>query len=198
MSVFGSCWETWYFVVCKQICACNNEMDKILSQTLGAFHPSHSSYKWIAAILLCGKDSTTLQIRIVSGLWVCRRLWRLKVNIRWNSLHFRKQNICANKLDVQETDLSFTLFNGCWSNFSRCRFTYGRYSRTHSLGFGDWSIHSVPNRRDGPNREPQGNPSAVAKPNMHISISIKHTKVIPTNIHHIPSNTTHSGPGAML
>ena len=59
-------------------------------------------------------------------------------------------------------------------------------------------FHSVPNRTDGPKREPWGNPSAVVKPNMHNSIPIKHTNVIPTDIDHIPSNTTHSGSGAML
>ena len=47
-------------------------------------------------------------------------------------------------------------------------------------------------------RESLGNPSAVVKPNMDNSIPIKHTNVIPTNIDHIPSNTTHSGSGAML
>ena len=41
-------------------------------------------------------------------------------------------------------------------------------------------------------------PSAVVKPNMHDPIPIKHTNVIPTNIDHIPSNATHSGPSAML
>ena len=30
MSVFGSYWETWYFAVCEQACACFNKMDKIL------------------------------------------------------------------------------------------------------------------------------------------------------------------------
>ena len=59
-------------------------------------------------------------------------------------------------------------------------------------------FHSVPNRTDGPKREPRGNPSAVVKPNMHNSIPVKHTNVIPTNIDHIPSNTTHSGSSAML
>ena len=34
-------------------------------------------------------------------------------------------------------------------------------------------FHSVPNRTDGPKREPRGNPSAVVKPNMHNSIPIK-------------------------
>ena len=59
-------------------------------------------------------------------------------------------------------------------------------------------FHSVPNRTDVPMREPCGNPSAVVKPNMHNPVPIKHTNVIPTNIDHIPSNTAHSGPGAVL
>ena len=46
--------------------------------------------------------------------------------------------------------------------------------------------------------EPQGNPSAVVKPNLHNPIPIKHTNVIPTNTDYIPSSTTHSGPSAML
>ena len=59
-------------------------------------------------------------------------------------------------------------------------------------------FHSVPNRTDGPKREPRRNPSAVVKPDMHNHIPIKHTNAIPTNIDHIPSNTAHSGSSAML
>ena len=59
-------------------------------------------------------------------------------------------------------------------------------------------FHSVPNRTDGSKREQSGNPSVVVKPNMHNSIPIKHTNVIPTNIDHISSNTTHSGSSAIL
>ena len=51
MSVFGSYWETWYFVVCEQACACSNKMDIILWQKLGEFHLLHSSYKWTSALL---------------------------------------------------------------------------------------------------------------------------------------------------
>ena len=58
--------------------------------------------------------------------------------------------------------------------------------------------HSVRNRTDGPKREPWLHPSADVKPNTHNSIQIKHTSVIPTNIDHIPSNTTHSDSSAML
>ena len=42
-----------------------------------------------------------------------------KVNFGWNSVHFRKPNICASKLDVQETNLSFTQFYGRFSNLAR-------------------------------------------------------------------------------
>ena len=59
-------------------------------------------------------------------------------------------------------------------------------------------FHSVPNRTDGPKREPLGKPSAVVKPNMHNTIPIKHINVIPTNIDHIPPHTTHSNPSAVL
>ena len=59
-------------------------------------------------------------------------------------------------------------------------------------------FHSVPNRTDGPKREPRRNPSAVVKPNMHNTIPIKHTNVIPTNIDHIPPNATPSDPSALL
>ena len=43
-----------------------------------------------------------------------------------------------------------------------------------------------------------GNLSAVVKSNMHNPIPIKHTNVIPTNMDHIPSNTTNSGSSALL
>ena len=59
-------------------------------------------------------------------------------------------------------------------------------------------FHSVPNKTDGPKRELLGNPSAIVNTNMHNSIPIKHTNVIPTNIDHIPSNTKNSDSSAML
>ena len=59
-------------------------------------------------------------------------------------------------------------------------------------------FHSELNRTEGPKREPRRNPSAIVKANMHNPIPIEHTNVIPTNIDHIPSNTTHSGSSAML
>ena len=59
-------------------------------------------------------------------------------------------------------------------------------------------FHSVPNRTDGPKREFRGNPLQATKPNTHNPIQFKDTNVIPTNLDHIPSNTMHSGAGAMF
>ena len=61
-------------------------------------------------------------------------------------------------------------------------------------GFGDRSI----SLRTEQKREPWWNPSATVKPDMHDPIPVKHTNVIPTNIDHIPPNTTHPSPSALL
>ena len=53
---------------------------------------------------------------------------------------FRKSHVRANKLDVQETDFSFTQFYRSWSNVSRRRFTHGWNPRSWSLGFGCRSV----------------------------------------------------------
>ena len=86
------------FMVCEQTCTRGHKIDKILWQTLGAFDLVHSSYKWIPTILLCGKHSTTMPSRIISQFWFCKRSRRLKINIRWTLMHFRKSNIRAKKL----------------------------------------------------------------------------------------------------
>ena len=59
-------------------------------------------------------------------------------------------------------------------------------------------FHSVPNKIEQPKEKLRWNPLQATKPNMHNPIQFKHTNVIPTNIDHIPSNTMHSGPSAML
>ena len=63
-----------------------------------------------------------------------------------------------------------------------------------------WLKYFIPYRTEqmDPRESYGGDPSAVLKPIMHNSIPIKHTNVIPTNIDHIPSNTTYSGSSAML
>ena len=100
-------------------------MDQSLWQTLITFDLKHSSHMRIQTMLSCGKYSPTMQMKIVSGFWICWRSGRLKINIRWTLVHFRKTHVRAHKLDVQETNFSFTQFYISWNNFSRCRFTHG-------------------------------------------------------------------------
>ena len=54
------------------------------------------------------------------------RIWRFEINIGVASYAFSwSHTFVSNKLDVQETDFSFTQFYGSWNNFSWCRFTDG-------------------------------------------------------------------------
>ena len=59
-------------------------------------------------VVSVGNTAQQCRLGFVSRLWFCRRPWRLKINIRWTLVHFRKSNIRTNKLDVQETDISLT------------------------------------------------------------------------------------------
>ena len=60
--------------------------------------------------------------------------------------------------------------------------------------------HSSPNKTNKIKdvRESCGNLSANIPPNMRQQIPTKHTNLDLTNIDHVPSNGTHSGPSAML
>ena len=157
--------------------------DKRLARLISYIHHTSEYQQY------CNLGNTAQQCRL--GLF--QESERLKINIRRTSVKFRKSHACANKLDVQETDFRFAQFYRSWNHFSRCRFRHGRFSRSHSLGFVDWSISfRTEQNRWTQEREPRRNPSAGVKPNMHNPIRI------PTNVGHIPSNTTHSGPGAVL
>ena len=157
LSLWNAC--TWLvlddlLVVRKQTCSCSHEMDWSLWQTCSAFDLQHSSHMLIHTKLLCGKHGTTMQIRIVSRFWFCGRPWRLKINIRKTLMHFRKSNICTNKLDVQETDISLTQLDRSWTYFS--------VDWILALDLWDLVIevfHSSPNQINKTKdvREPQGN-----------------------------------------
>ena len=97
----------------------------------------------------------------------------------------------------KKTDFSSTQFYRSWNHFSRCRFTHGQYSRFHSPGFGDWSIPFRTEQHRWTQERATENPPAMVKSNMHNTVPTKHTKVIPTNIDHTPSNTKNSDSSAM-
>ena len=67
-----------------------------------------------------------MQIGTVSGLWLCGRSWRFGVLFWRNIMCFRKSYICSNKLDVQETNISFSQFN----RICRSIMHYTSYLRT--------------------------------------------------------------------
>ena len=60
----------------NKLCSCDHKMDQSMWQTFSTFDLLHSSHMWIQTMLLCGKHSTTMQIRIVSKFWFSRRPWR--------------------------------------------------------------------------------------------------------------------------
>ena len=92
-----------------------------------------------------GYTAQQCRLGLFQGSDFCRRPWRLEIDIRWTPVHFRKPNICANKLDVQETDLSLTQFNGSW-DFSWRRFTHGWISALELWVFVIEVFHSSPNQ----------------------------------------------------
>ena len=57
-------------------------MDQSLWQTLGSFDFVHQQRERVQTMLLCVKNSTTMQVGAVSKLSFCRRFWRLKVHLR--------------------------------------------------------------------------------------------------------------------
>ena len=47
-----------------------------------------------------GNTTQHCRLHLFSGLWFCRRSWRLKINLRRTFVHIRKSYICSNQLDV--------------------------------------------------------------------------------------------------
>ena len=145
---------------------------KILWQTLDAFDLLHSSFTWIPAIFSMG--NTAQHCRLV---------------------FFQDSDFAGDLEDSKSTSGGLSCIFGS-QTFASLRWmckkqTSVSHSSAEAVIIYLEVFHSVPNRTDGPKRQPQGNPSAVVKPNMHNSDQIKHTNVTPTNIDHIPSNTTH-------
>ena len=103
-------------------------------------------------------------------------------------MHFRKS---PDQLDVQEANFSFILVLMqvyTWTVFPLLLF--GIRCSKYVMPFRT--------RLNNPQEELRGDSLQATKPNTHNFIQFKHTNVIPTDIDHIPSNTIHSGAGAML
>ena len=57
---------------------------------------------------------------------ILRGILRTQNPLLEDIVHFRKSYICSNKLDVQETNFSFTQFNRIRNHFLGCRIKDGR------------------------------------------------------------------------
>ena len=141
MLKLGTYWDTRHSLVSKQTCSTCLNVDKSLWQTIGKIDFIHSSHKRFPTTLSCGE---ALQTGFLSRLW---RSWGLKINLARSLVYFRKSHVCANKLDVQETDFSFTQFYVSWNSFSRCTFTHGWYSQLLIFGICFFDVfHSSQNQ----------------------------------------------------
>ena len=110
--------ETRLSMVCKQTCTSSHKMDQSSWQTLGSLDLVHSSYKWIKAILSCGKYSTSMQTGTVSGLWLCKRSWRLKIEFGWNLCIFGSvRNKLQNHTAPQKVKLFLLMQDYAWMEF---------------------------------------------------------------------------------
>ena len=172
-------------------------MDKILWQTLGAFDLLHSSHKWISAMWSCVKtqhDNADLDYF---------KTLILQETLKTQSQHQEEfypfsevtrlcqQVWCArNRLQIRtvlqklKSFLSMQVY--AWTVFPL------------SLGFGGWSISFRTEQNWWIEERATGKPVGRCQAKHAQPIPIKNTNVIPTNIDHTPSNTTHSDPRAML
>ena len=91
-------------MVCEQTCSCGLKIDKSLWRTFGAFDLVRSSHMWIQANCYVGNTTQQCRLGLFQDSDFCTGSWGFKVNIRGDSVHFGKSNICANKLDVHKTD----------------------------------------------------------------------------------------------
>ena len=199
MSILGSYWKTWFRksvnklvrVVTKWFKAC----DKRLARLISHIHLTCEFRQYCYV----GTHSTTMQIRIVSRFWFCVRLWRLKINIRWTLMHFRKSNICANKLYVQETDISLTQLNRSWGSFSGCRFTLDGIPALDLRDLVIEVFHSPLNQINKyKDQESQGNRSRNTTRYMKNPNPTKHVNLDLNDVDYVPSNAKFSRFGAML
>ena len=100
MLILGTYWTTRYSMVSDETCTINHKMDQSLWQTPESIDFVHSSYMWIQTILSCGKHCKSMEVGTVSGLWLCRRAWRPKIDLRRNYVHIWKSHVRSRKLDT--------------------------------------------------------------------------------------------------
>ena len=101
-------------------------------------------HEWLPPMLSCGQCGSTLSTAVISRFRLCRRSWRLKINIRRIFVHFWKSNICTNQLDVQEANVSVAQLYWVRTHIVGCWFAFGRFTCAWLVEFGHWSAGNGP------------------------------------------------------
>ena len=201
MRVYGAHWQTWHLGPWANLLVRQRNGPKHW-QTLSTFDLIHSSHLWIQTIFSFGKHSTAMQNGTVSRLWFCRRCRRLNINIKWTVVHDQKSHVRANKLDVLETDFSFTQLNRSCNYFSWCRFTHGWIPALDLWDSVFEVFHSSPNQMKKTKGQVRGDLSRNTTSNKHIQnktkVPIHHNSLELSNVDHVSSNAKSSRFGAML
>ena len=131
-----------------------------------------------------------MQTGTVSRLRFCGRSWGLKIYFGWNIVRFWKSYTCSNKLDVQETNFSFTQFNRMRNHFFGCRIEVRWYSRSWSMGSdcsSSWKHDSEPYRTERPvvnKREACSPPRTIhkRKQSQRVINDLDNVDCIPSNV----------------
>ena len=144
MLVTGTIWSTWHSVVSQQTGTVCHKMDSSMWQTTGTINFLHSFHEWLPPTLSCGQCGSTLSIGVISRFRLCRRSWRLKINIRRSFVHFWKSNIYTVQLDVQEANVSVSQLHRIRDHIVGCWFAYRRFTCAWLVGFGHWSAGNDP------------------------------------------------------
>ena len=111
-------------------------MDQSLWQKLNTFDLIHSSHIWIQKNCHVGNTAQECRLGLFQDSDFAGDPEDSKSKSGWTLAHIRKSHVRANRLAVQETDFSFTQFNGIWNHCFGCKFTHGWKSSSWSLGFG--------------------------------------------------------------
>ena len=82
MLVLGTYWKTWYSLFSEQTCTIDEKWTKACDKRLSRLIFHHTcEYTQYCHV---GNTSTTMQVGIVSGLWLCWRSCRLKIDLKVN------------------------------------------------------------------------------------------------------------------
>ena len=164
--------------------ACDKRLSRLISYI---HHTCEYKQHWYV-----GDTAKQCRLGLFQDSDFCGRSWGFKIHFWRNIVRFGKSYICSNKLNVQETNFSFTQFNRIRNHLFGCRIEVWRYSRSWFPGsdcFSLWKHNSEPYRTE----RPVVCPHTIQKRKQSLGV-INDLD----NVHLIPSNVQSSHQQALL